>query len=501
MNGVFHFLLKGIATQVSFGKKGPSLKATPSGFEVRLPDDSGLTHLKVASPLQGDDAVNLDWVRNEVLANWNTPVQNLEELRRIPVQERRDKQIREVEDELTLYQFDSESFANVPDPVDPLRTILPNDLNVQSPGRWLKTTARNSLHSQLIGLSANDHPQYELRSEKNLPGGYPGLSTDSNNPGIEILSEETVSVLKSDASQSREYLLPDISGTLALDNVFLGATELSNGNKGLVPAPQVLDREKFLSGDGSWRTNFGSLKNSSVKSSPYTATKYERVLCDVTSGGFPVFLPQNPNDNIVVAILDVSNLAGTNPITLLRNGEKIENLEEDWQLDLDGGSFELIYSLERRSWYFLGTPATSNLATTNGFLTNTPTFEEVSIAPSARSVKEYIEAQNIAIFQLISQIGVFLFGGNFAPQGTMKKNAFFEGTTNGSGQCIINTGLSNSILAVFACVSDNAGKWYFLPPSGTTAAGYFDNQGYVTIQFTGSSTFYNRNVRIVVEYK
>ncbi|WP_078130512.1 hypothetical protein [Leptospira alexanderi] len=499
MNSVFNFLLRGIGSSVKLGKNGPRLKSSGSNVEFRLPDDTGLTNLKVASPKDPEDAVNLDWIRKEVLANWNTPVQSLLELKSIPASERKDKQIREVEDELSFYQFDSQSMAPNPDLIDPTRIILPNDLTMNSPGRWLKTTARTALHSQLIGLSLNDHPQYQLRSEKNSSSGYPGLDS---NFGLELTSPGGVrSILRSLANLAREYLLPDRSGTLALDTEFQGSTSLLNGVKGLVPAPLISDREKFLSGDGVWRTNFGSLKNSSVKTSPYTATKYERVLCDVSLNQISITLPFSPNDNEVVGILDISNFAGTNPITILRNGQKIEDLQEDWQLDLDGGSWELCYSIEKTSWYFLSSKSYNNVAPSSGFVTNSPSFLETSLAPSANAVKQYIEQIQITIFQMISNVGVFIFGSGFAPSGTAIKNAHFEGTTSASGLCQVDTGLGANILSCIAFVSDGSNAWYSLPTSGVTATSKYDNQGFVSVQFSGSSIFQNRNVRFRVEYK
>lgn len=38
----------------------------------------------------------------------------------------------------------------------------------------------------------------------------------------------------------------------AADNIFVGATSSIPGSKGLVPAPQAGDDEKFLKGDGTW---------------------------------------------------------------------------------------------------------------------------------------------------------------------------------------------------------------------------------------------------------
>lgn len=38
----------------------------------------------------------------------------------------------------------------------------------------------------------------------------------------------------------------------AADNIFVGATSSAPGSKGLVPAPQAGDDNKFLKGDGTW---------------------------------------------------------------------------------------------------------------------------------------------------------------------------------------------------------------------------------------------------------
>ncbi|AGS80599.1 hypothetical protein [Leptospira noguchii] len=492
MKPLFQFLLKGIGSFVFLGKNGPILKAVSNGIEVRLPDNSGLTNLKTASPVERDDAVNLEWVKKEVLTNWNIPVQNLEELRKIPQNDRKDKQIRHVEDELTFYQFDQDSLAVVPDGIDILRTILPNDLNPSQPGRWLKTTARTNLHCELIGLSFNDHPQYQLKNEKNISGGYPGLNQDGE---LEILSDQgrIKNVLKSISSQNRNYILPDSSGTIALDETFEGSTLESNGKKGLVPIPLITDREKFLSGDGSWKTNFGSLKNSNIITTHYTASKYERVLCDVSSGSFNVILPMNPADAIVIGILDVSNQAGTHPITLNRNTKKIENLEEDWQLDLDGGSYELVFSKEKESWYFLNIPSTQNLSSTNGIVSDFPEFTESSIAPSANSVRLYLESNLLNVYQMISQIGTIVFGVGYLNSGTHIQDSYFESLTDHLGNCNLSTGLVNKIISVFGTTTDNQGKWY------SPISFYYDNNG--NISFSFGSSYPNRTVRIRVEHK
>ncbi|PJZ51536.1 hypothetical protein [Leptospira adleri] len=503
MNPVFDFLLRGIGSQVRIGKGGPQIKGSSSGLDIRLPDDSDFGRLRVGNPQSGNDAVNLDWIKEQVLSNWNVPVQSLSDLRAIPAFDRKDKQIREVENELAFYQFDSESTATVPDPQDVTRCVVPNDIALPNPGRWLKTTARVQQHSQLLGLaSSDDHPQYQLRTEKNSVNGFPGLSNDSGNPGIELISNGSiVSVIRSLATAAKSFFLPDKNGTLALDDPFIGATDTTNGIKGLVPFPLILDREKFLSGDGTWKTNFGSLKNSPLQNSAYTASKYERILCDVSGGGISITLPLNPEDNTVVGILDVSNVAGTNPITVLRNGQLIEDQTEDWQLDLDGGYWELAFSSQRESWYFLSLPAYNNVSPSAGFISDNPLFTETSLAPSARAVKQYADTQDLTVLQNVALVGTFQEGSGNAVVGTLIKNAWFEGITNSTGLCSVATGLGNNILTVIAFISDGSGKWFSASTSAGSNTIYYDDSGNISIQFSGNVLFQTRSVRFKVEYK
>ncbi|TGM87881.1 hypothetical protein [Leptospira licerasiae] len=498
MGKVFDFSLFGVGTKIRLGKKGPQLKTNSSSIEVRNQDDSDFATLRVANPLDNKDAVNLEYLRSEVLANWNVPVQNLSELMAILPTNRNDKQIREVEDELAFYQFDAQSLLPVPDSNDPLRVIKPNDLSNSSPGRWIKTTARVQQHSSLLGLtSGNDHPQYQLKSERNITSGYVGLSADLGNPGIEIVSENTITItskLRSLATSVRQWLLPDKSGTLATDDPFQGASETTPGEKGLVPAPIIGEEEYFLSGDGTWRENFGSLKNTPIKTSDYTASKYERILADVTSSGFSITLPATPKNNSVIGILDIANLSETNPITLLRNGSKIQGFEDDWQLDLNGGYWELTYSESQGSWYFLETPSYNNLSTGTS-VSDSPMFTEVSVAPSARSVKQYIESKILELLQTIFLWIGISSGVGQAPTGTIAQRTWLEGITDTTGVCVINTTLGSNILDISGWIEDGLGNW------NKAETLFYDNSGGITIGNTEDSNFQNKPVRVMVWHK
>lgn len=51
------------------------------------------------------------------------------------------------------------------------------------------------------------------------------------------------------------YVWDGVSWTASTTNVFydfVGATEIADGSAGLVPAPVIADRQKFLRADGTW---------------------------------------------------------------------------------------------------------------------------------------------------------------------------------------------------------------------------------------------------------
>ncbi|TGJ99858.1 hypothetical protein EHO57_13945 [Leptospira langatensis] len=501
---IFDFFLGGIAPDVRFGKGGPRLKASTSSIDIRLPDDSDFANARIADPQGPNDAVSLQFLRENVLLNWSTPVQTISALQAIPSIDRKDKQVREVEDEEAFYQFDAQSIAAVPFAGDPSRIILPNDISLPAPGRWIKSSSRAQNHSQLLGNAiGNDHPQYQLRSEKNNPSGFPGLSADIGNPGVEFVSDNSgqiVSRLRSLGTAVRTWFLPDKNGTLATDEVFTPATDSIAGAKGLVPGPAAGDQEKFLGADGTWKTNYGSLKNSPVQTSNYTALKYERVIVDCSSNSIVIALPSSPPDNAVVGILDVENNSGSIPIVITGNGINIEDEPDDWQLDLDGGYWELAFSSERNSWYFLEIPAYNNVAGA-GNVSDSPSFTEVAIAPSARATKYLVDQSSLSTLQSILPSLAAQSGIGHAPTNTLRKWSWFEGITDSAGICIINTGLGANILAAFGYVSDALGKWFQISASSGVESVYYDDSGNISIQFASFPAFQNKNVRFMVEHK
>jgi hypothetical protein len=76
--------------------------------------------------------------------------------------------------------------------------------------------------------------------------GHPAyfLSVNTDGVHINIRGVEPITVTETEIDDKVQYSVEIAS--------YAGATDLSNGRKGAVPAPSISDRFKFLSGDGSW---------------------------------------------------------------------------------------------------------------------------------------------------------------------------------------------------------------------------------------------------------
>jgi len=116
--------------------------------------------------------------------------------------------------------------------------------------------------------------------------------------------------------------------------------------------------------DGTYQTTASSL-NYSIKNSNYTAVNNDKLLCDTSAGTFTVTLPITPAFGTTIIIYDRANFS-TNPLTIARNGSTIENLADDFSIDVgqtrtefvyDGATWHLYVSIGPRG--FAGTPAST----------------------------------------------------------------------------------------------------------------------------------------------
>jgi hypothetical protein len=87
-------------------------------------------------------------------------------------------------------------------------------------------------------------------------------------------------------------------------------------------------------------------------SGAYAAVVNDRILANTTSSAFTITLPASGSllVNDTIQIIDVASNAGTNNITIARNGAKIQNVSDDLTIDANGAIVTLIYSGATYGW-------------------------------------------------------------------------------------------------------------------------------------------------------
>jgi hypothetical protein len=76
----------------------------------------------------------------------------------------------------------------------------------------------------------------------------------------------------------------------------------------------------------------------------------QKALADTTSSPVTLTLPSSPNLGDEVRVIDATNNAATNNITVARNGSKIMGLDSDLTVNIDEAAFGLVYFNASRGW-------------------------------------------------------------------------------------------------------------------------------------------------------
>lgn len=122
------------------------------------------------------------------------------------------------------------------------------------------------------------------------------------------------------------------------------------------------------------------LKVTNIKFTNYAANSNELVLCNTTSASFTVTLPISPANGDMVGILDVNGTFRDRPLTVARNGKKIQDVTENWLIDIAGTYIELVYVQAKNSWYFKEVPAGSGGSTPYDIYNNIAPMEAPTIS-------------------------------------------------------------------------------------------------------------------------
>jgi hypothetical protein len=99
--------------------------------------------------------------------------------------------------------------------------------------------------------------------------------------------------------------------------------------------------------------------NYTIVSSPQTLSNSQNIAADTSGGSFTLTLPASPNAGDSIDIFDYSETFDTNPLTIARNGQRIESLEENLVCNVEGAYFTMIYTGSTRGWQILPRYGTS----------------------------------------------------------------------------------------------------------------------------------------------
>lgn len=87
-------------------------------------------------------------------------------------------------------------------------------------------------------------------------------------------------------------------------------------------------------------------------STTFSASVNDRILANTASSGYTVTLPANASLLVsdTIQIIDISNNASSNNLTIGRNGSKINGANEDLTIDVNGAIVSLIYTGTTYGW-------------------------------------------------------------------------------------------------------------------------------------------------------
>lgn len=169
--------------------------------------------------------------------------------------------------------------------------------------------------------------------------------------------------------------IPDLKATQA------EAEAGSNNTKWMTPLRTAQAIAALAEGGG------GSAYSPSyeLKSASFTAEAGKAYAIDTTSASLEVTLPATPAEGDVIALADARGTWATNPVVVLRNGNKIEGSEVDFTNNAAGTFFSLVYIDATTGWRVLasGTKPLNltaptitgeyDFTSTNGTWTGSPT--------------------------------------------------------------------------------------------------------------------------------
>lgn len=130
---------------------------------------------------------------------------------------------------------------------------------------------------------------------------------------------------------------------------FQPATDAINTSY-ILPPQDGTDSQSIVT-DGSGNLRWESTKYLySVKTGGFTAESWNAYFIDTTGGTIAATLPLDPSMGDTIRFFDVASQFDTNPLVMVRNGEKIMGDDEDMQVTTANAAFDIVYSNETYGW-------------------------------------------------------------------------------------------------------------------------------------------------------
>lgn len=100
----------------------------------------------------------------------------------------------------------------------------------------------------------------------------------------------------------------------------------------------------------------GLTPTTTIKTSAYTASASDLVLCNTSGGAFTVTLPSSPTNGTSVGVTDTTNSFATNNLTVDPNGSSIDGNATTLIIDINGAYVSFVYNTGASSWKIQTSP-------------------------------------------------------------------------------------------------------------------------------------------------
>jgi hypothetical protein len=189
----------------------------------------------------------------------------------------------------------------------------------------------------------------------------PTFRTELNNLGSNVYDnavEAANSASNSAATASASANSAASAGLAANVSEWVSGTTYSAGDNRWSPVDYLTYRRKTNGGGttdpSADPTNWALLSSSFpvwvTKSANYTAVSRDFILVDTSSAAVTITLPAAPSQNQTVRVKDYANTWATHPVTIARNGSKIEGLSEDMTCSTNHADLTFTYVDATEGW-------------------------------------------------------------------------------------------------------------------------------------------------------